>query len=138
MNGGTIMDMLDNFLGKAKDVYDVATKKTGEFVEVSKLKMESVKINNDIKKLYEKLGNSVYGMMKANYENQDIVNALVEEIDEKLESLSILSAKISDMKNISLCKACGAKNPEDNFYCYKCGARIKTEFEDIKFTQDVE
>ncbi|WMJ22393.1 zinc-ribbon domain-containing protein [Paludicola sp. MB14-C6] len=122
------MSAFDTFMDKAKDVYDVASKKTGELVEVSKLKMECVKVNNEIKKLYEKLGSCVYSMMKANYDNKDVVDGLVEEIDENLAKLSVLNQKLSDIKNVVICKACGAKNPEANYFCSKCGSRIKNEF----------
>lgn len=126
------MSAFDTFMEKAKDVYDVASKKAGELVEISKLKMECVKVNSEIKKLYEKLGSSVYSMMKANYDNQDVVNGLVEEIDENLEKLSALNQKLSDYKNVAICKTCGAKNPEENYFCSKCGSRIKNEFEQQK------
>lgn len=130
----------DSFLEKAKDIYDVASKKTGEMVEVSKLKLECVKVNKDIKGLYEKLGSCVYSMIKSNYENQDVIDSIKEEIDENIEKLAELNAKLGELKNIIICTACGAKNPEENFYCCKCGSRIKSEFAgyDAEYTDDTE
>jgi len=122
------MDMFDSFMEKAKGAYDVAAKKTGELVEISKIKLECVKVNNEIKRLYEKLGSAVYSMVKANFENQDVIDSITEEIDESLAKLSKLNEKLSDIKNINICSVCGCKNPEDNYYCSKCGTRIKSEF----------
>lgn len=119
----------DDLFLKAKDVADVASKKTNEFVEISKYKMECVKINNEIKKLYEQLGSSVYSMAKGGYENKDLIDGLVEDIDDLLIRLSFYNEKISDMKNEVKCPVCGAKNSDENYYCTKCGSRMKTEFE---------
>lgn len=123
------MDIFDTIFEKAKDVYDIASKKTGEMVEISKIKLDCVKINNEIKKLYEKLGCSVYSMLKSDYENQDVIDSIAEEIDEKLRKLAYLNEKLNDMRNVIICTVCGTKNPEENFYCCKCGSRIKNEFE---------
>lgn len=125
---GFTMDMFDNFIEKAKDVCDVATKKTGEFVEVSKIKLDCISINNEIKRLYEKLGSCIYSMVKANYENQDVVDSIIEEIDDCKKQLHILNQKLSELKNINVCTGCGFKNPKENYYCAKCGSRIKSEF----------
>lgn len=122
------MNMFDTFIEKAKDVCDIATKKTGEMVEISKIKLECVKVNGEIKKLYEKLGSTVYSMMKSNYENQEVIDSLVEDIDENLAKLFELNEKLSDLKNVNVCNVCGAKNPEDNYFCAKCGSRVKNEF----------
>lgn len=122
------MNTFDDFIEKARDVCSVAGKKTGEVVEISKLKLECVKLNSEIKKLYEKLGSTVYSMMKSSYENQTVIDSLTEEIDENLAELADLNERISDLKNISICNVCGAKNPVDNYYCAKCGSRIKSEF----------
>lgn len=120
--------IFDTFFDKAKDVADAATKKTGELVEMSKYKLESVKINNEIEKIYQRLGASVYSMIKGGYDNQELVEGLTEEIDELLMRLEAVNIKINDMKNVSICSVCGAKNEADNYYCSKCGSRIKTEF----------
>lgn len=130
------MDMFDNFVEKARDVCDVATKKTGEFVEVSKIKLDCISVNNEVKKLYEKLGSCVYSMVKANYENQDVIDSIIEEIDDCNVHLSELKKKMGDLKKINVCTACGYKNPKENFYCAKCGSRIKSEFPETAVSFD--
>lgn len=121
-------NMFDDFVIKAKDVADVATKKTGELYEISKYKYETIKINGDLKKLYERLGKSVYSMVKENYNNEDLVNSLTSEIDELLARLDVLKEKIAETKHVRVCKACGTNNPEDSIYCSKCGSKIKSQF----------
>ena len=122
------MEFLDNVIEKAIGVYDVAAKKTGEVVEISKLKMECVKLNTEIKRLYEQMGSSVYSMVKNKFENLDLINSLSQEIDEKIAILKALNDRINETKNTFCCQTCGSKNVEENYYCSKCGSRMKSEF----------
>lgn len=122
-------NMFDEIIVKAKDVADVAGKKTGEVIELSKYKVECIKLNNDINKLYEKLGNAVYSMNKSGYENKELITSISSDITLKLEELSTMADKIAKMKEYVICKTCGNKNLMKSYYCDKCGSRIKNEFE---------
>lgn len=119
----------DDFVLKAKDIADAATKKTGELYEISKYKYECIKINGEVKKLYEQLGSSVYSMVKGGYDNRELIDSLTEEIDECLDRLREINDIISDMKNVVTCPICGSKNGIENTYCAKCGSKLKTEFQ---------
>lgn len=121
---------LDEVIEKAREAAKLASRKTGEAVEISKYKMESIHISNEVKKLYEQLGASVYSMVKGGYDNPELVEGLTEEIDAMLLRLDAITEKISEMKSVSRCTACGAKNSLENYYCCRCGARLKTEFTD--------
>lgn len=125
--------MLEGFIDKAKEVCEVAGKKTAEVVEISKIKLDCVSINGEIKRLYEKLGSCIYSMVKANYENQDVIDSIIEEIDDYKAQLEILNEKLGIIKNIITCSACQTKNPQENFYCAKCGSRIRDEFESVGY-----
>lgn len=119
----------DDFVLKAKDIADAATKKTGELYEISKYKYECIKINGEVKKLYEQLGSSVYSMVKGGYDNHELVESLTEEIDECLDRLREINEIIADLKDTVVCPICGAKNAVDNAYCAKCGSKLKAEFQ---------
>ena len=67
------MSRFDDLLLKAKTVANAAGKKTGELVEVSKLKLEAVQINSDIQKAYERLGSVVYEQEKTGADNNDLI-----------------------------------------------------------------
>ncbi|WP_077533694.1 zinc ribbon domain-containing protein [Massiliimalia massiliensis] len=119
---------MDEVFEKAKDAVNIAAKKTEEVVNISKLKLETVKVNNEIKSLYEKLGRSVYQSRgKSGNSNEDTVHSLCEEIDELLSKLDALNKEIAELKNVTVCPGCGQNNPKENVYCSKCGARIKEE-----------
>lgn len=123
-------EFFGNVWEKTKDVADTAGKKAGDAVELSKYKIECIKLDSEIKKLYEQLGSSVYSMKKGGYENRDLIDSLSEEIDEAMERLRELNDKIADVKKQNVCPVCKTKNPKENFYCAKCGSKIKSEFEE--------
>lgn len=132
------MANIEGFIDKARLVADAAGKKTGEIVEISKLKLQCVKLNNDINKLYAKLGESVYAMKGQGYENTAVIDNLCSNIKKLLKQLDDVSAKIADMKNIIICSACGEKNPNTSYYCSKCGSRIAEEFKNDYAEDDVQ
>lgn len=120
----------DDICFRAKDVADAAAQKTGELYELSKYKIESVRINNEMKELYAELGEAVYSMMKSGYENRDLLEGLAEEIDELALRLDAVTEKIDEMKKLSTCPACGHKNSPENFYCSRCGTKLASGFDD--------
>lgn len=124
---------IDDLFEQAKSMVNVAAKKTNEVVEISKLKLDCLKINSEIKGMYEKLGRTAYNMHHDSYKNDHLLKSLCEEIDELLSKLNDLTEKIADKQNVVICPVCRAKNLQDSFYCSKCGAKIKDEFEGFDF-----
>ncbi len=124
------MDILDNVLEKAKAIANMASKKTGKVVEISKIKLDSLQTNSEIKACYEKLGNAVYSMAKADYENPELIANIIEEIDELIEHLDDNQDKISNIKAYRTCECCDNRNPLDATYCSKCGNKLEDEIQE--------
>lgn len=118
------MATFDDVVDKAKDLAETAGKKAERVVEVSKLKLQVSQINADIRRAYEKLGSAVYNMKKANYEDEELIASVVEEIDDLVEDRASTEAKLAVLKNQVICDTCGAKNPQEAVYCVKCGSRL--------------
>ena len=116
--------MIEDIFGKAKKVANAAGKKTGELVELSKLKLNAMQINTDIKALYQKLGGAVYSMKRASYENQELLDSLMEEIDDKREELKAVNDQIAALQKAKECPCCQTKNPKEAYYCQKCGSKL--------------
>lgn len=114
----------DDFVLKAKGLADAASKKTGELVEISKYKYESIKVNGEIKKLYEQLGSTVYAAKKYAYDSEEMIEEIVTEIDDCMDRLDEINEMIGAMKKTAVCPVCGNKNEASSSFCSKCGTRL--------------
>lgn len=128
--------MIEDIFGKAKKVANAAGKKTGEIVEISKLKLSAMQINTDIKALYQKLGGAVYSMKKANYENPELLDSLTEEIDEKRTELKAVNDQIAVLQKAKECPCCQTKNPKEAYYCQKCGSKLPVPEKEVEDSFD--
>ena len=88
------MDFFENVVSKAKDVFDVAYKKTEEVVNTGKVKLEIATLENKLAKDFERLGRiyfeqikeadcdiEVHSLKSAIYEKQEKIANLKEELD---------------------------------------------------------
>ena len=69
---------------------------------------------------------AVYSMNKAHYENSELLESLIEEIDEKRAELKKINDKIAVLQKAKECPCCQTKNPQTAFYCQKCGSKLPT------------
>ena len=120
---------LDEIKDVAKDFADKAVAKTGEVVEVSKLRLELSKQQGRLRALYQKLGSSVYSMKEKDYENPDLIDSLCQDITENLKLQKKLQGQIAALKKMAVCPVCGGRKPMDSVYCNQCGSRLKKVFE---------
>ena len=120
------MTTFDDFLSKAKDVADIAAQKTGEVVEISKLKLQAIKLNNSIQKAYAELGSSYYNSVKFGAGNEEQLRMCVEELDRLLKEQEDLNKSMSEVgKETTVhCVACGFENPSNASFCSRCGTPI--------------
>lgn len=121
------MGFLEELLVSAKNVVDKAGKQTDKVVEVSKLKYQSIQLQNELSHLYEQLGVAVYAKMTEEYDNGDLLASLADEITEVRAALKVVEEKISEQKNEQICPACGAKSSRDAKFCANCGASLVKE-----------
>ncbi|MDD3193505.1 MAG: zinc ribbon domain-containing protein [Oscillospiraceae bacterium] len=124
------MANINEVMNTAKGLADLAGKKAGEAVEVSKLKINNIKINGEIQKSYEKLGAFVYKFRKNGEENSALVDMCVKEIDELLAVLEQNEQKINETRHKAKCPDCGTLNDLQAVYCMKCGTKLQHETED--------
>lgn len=117
---------LEELMERAKEFADVAGKKTNELYELSKYKYESVRISNELKKLYEKLGLTVYKLVRSGNTDNSEIDAVTAEIDDAKRRLMTIKMIMADMQNKKFCP-CGAVNPKDALFCSKCGAKLDAE-----------
>ena len=120
------MNSFDQFLNKAKEVADVAAQKTGEVLEVSKLKLQEVKLNNEINKAFCELGSLYYNSIKFNGGNQEQVAAVVARLDKLLYEQDELKTSVANVgrEHKRYCSACGYENSYNSVYCARCGSAL--------------
>ena len=132
----------DELLQKAKETaktaVDLAGKKTEKVVEYSKLKIEQTKLNGELARLYEELGQATYRAMKCEEECAETMDILCDEIELILNDLEDLEQLISEKKNQKVCPDCGAKVSKDSKFCSKCGAPVEEEEEEAEEPEDEE
>ncbi|HIZ56179.1 MAG TPA: zinc ribbon domain-containing protein [Firmicutes bacterium] len=130
------MSLLNDVIDVVKDATGSVGKKADQVIGISKVKMKTVRINSDLRAVYEKLGSAVYHMQKQKYVNEELIASMTEEIDELLYQLSEANEELGKLKNVRVCSCCGASNPGDSMYCAKCGNQIKKDFEDYSAETD--
>lgn len=118
------MGFLEDTIVKAKEVIDVAGKKTSEVITVQKLKVNAASLKHQIAKDYETLGRLWFDSQKANNSNGKSLEVLYKEIERKQQELKKLEMEIALTKNGKICGCCGHVNESDAHYCNKCGKEL--------------
>ena len=117
----------DKIMDKAKVYASAASKKTGEVVEVSKLKLKEIQANSELRDAYADLGAIVYDMKKSGAVNEDLIDTCIEGIDEIRAKLDDVSDRYHAVKKTVRCDFCGAQNKAGSLFCNQCGANLAVE-----------
>lgn len=118
------MGFFDDVINTGKNVVSSAGKKTDSAVRLSKLKVKSSQIHNDIRAKYEKLGEFVYQSAKSGEKNEEELNAQITGLNECYTELEEISKQIDELRNVVTCPNCGEKHKDDDAFCSKCGAKL--------------
>ena len=118
------MGLMEQTVIKAKEVIDIAGKKTGELIELQKLRVSAASIQAQLSKEYEALGRLAYDLGKQGVAANEAFETLVQGIDEKKEELQVLEGKIATAKGDRICPACSTVNGMEAVFCNKCGQRV--------------
>ena len=118
-------DLFYEFKGKAKDMYGVASKATGEMVEMGKVRYSIKQTQWEIEKTYAKLGEVIYETKKGATGLDDAINLAVAEVDSLQEKLDDLEARLRAYKKVGKCMSCGKENETESCFCSRCGAKLE-------------
>ena len=120
------MDTFDSTVQKAKEVFDTAVKKTGNFVSVSKRKIELSTLYGKLEKAYAKLGKIQYNKIK-NEETDDVkTSSVIVEIKHILNDIKNLKEEIDKAEGKIECPKCGKNAPANSSFCNYCGADLNS------------
>lgn len=121
------MEFFENAFSKAKEVFDVACKKTGEVVTVQKQKIDIATIENKRNKDYLALGKLYFDKIKDTGIDDNEVAELVSAIKEKSEQIKQINEEIKETKNMKTCPNCESFVKDEDLFCSVCGEKIEKE-----------
>ena len=121
---------MERILSELKNTADKVAKKSGELVEISKVKLSIASTKSEINAQFKALGETVYLAQK---EDSDVGAEKIEEIigilDGLYERLDNLAEINSALKNERICPSCGKSNPLNQPFCGGCGSKLYAEEE---------
>lgn len=118
------MDAFDKTVQKAKNVLGIAVNKTGEFVNVSKLKISVAALDSKLEKAYAELGKLQFKSLNESEIENPEVSAAVFEIKHIISEIKTLLDEIDKTEGKLTCPKCGCKVPAKSAFCNKCGEQF--------------
>lgn len=118
------MGVFEDAVIKAKVAADYAGKKTGEFVEISKLRISASETEKKIDDEYRELGKMVYKASKEHTDCTEYVQEKATAIDTLYTELAGINNKINDLRNVKKCPLCSFINQQEADFCMKCGTKL--------------
>ena len=83
----------------AKDVFEIAAKKTEQTVDIQKLRIAVAKQKNKVNKAFETLGRCYYDGQRGDDSSNELLTVLCNELDTELRLLKQLKTELADLKN---------------------------------------
>lgn len=112
-----INEVLSNLCSDLKAVGQEVGRRTGDAVELSRLKLEHLKRKNRVRDNYERLGEIIYGGYKNKEDVSDVIAVLYEQLDEDFAEIERLFAAMNAVKagyaTYAEAEAAGEAEPEE-------------------------
>ena len=112
-----INEVLSNLCSDLKAVGQEVGRRTGDAVELSRLKLEHLKLKNRVRDNYERLGEIIYGGYKNKEDVSDVIAVLYEQLDEDFAEIERLFAAMNAVKagyaTYAEAEAAGEAEPEE-------------------------
>lgn len=118
---------IDKILEMVTQTTKTAIKKSGEAVELTKIRLAITADKAKIKELKLQLGELMYEAYSSNSGSGDEIEELCTEISELYSEIEIKEKSIAELKNLKRCPKCGANNEQDAHFCKKCAADLDEE-----------
>ena len=118
---------MEKFISDLKNTVNTAVKKSGELVELTKLKVAIADTKNAIRNRFESLGELAYLAAKGEDTPASDAESLVADISELKATLSEQEAKAAELTNKKICSQCGKMAADDAAFCPSCGNPLQKE-----------
>lgn len=119
------MDILNEFIDKAKVALDVAVKATEEAVDTGKQKLSIASLESKLSKDYKALGEAFYAFKVDGTIDDSEVDRLIDSINEKKVKIAELREEIRKAKADRICPNCGTAVEKNILFCPFCGQKLE-------------
>jgi DNA-directed RNA polymerase alpha subunit len=121
------MDEFDSVVKRATDMFYTAVRKSGEFVENTRVSYNINLEKEKIARIQSKIGAKIYKMYKDGEAFPEIFTEDLKIISEYEENIKNMEKNYTHSKPYIICCECSAKLSANSVYCPKCGARQTPE-----------
>lgn len=118
------MEILNDTIEKAKDLFSIAKQKASEAVNVGKQKYDIASLESKTYRLYTNLGKAVYNDMRDNENFSDEIKNIISQINNNRELIAKQKEEIGKIQHKRECASCGAIVEEDAKFCNNCGEKL--------------
>lgn len=129
-------EFVDEFVFMAKNAADVASKKTGEYVETGKMKIQVKQSEWDLEKAYAKLGAIFYESKRSSEDFSGAITLAINEIDDLKEKIVHIEETLRAYRKVKKCTKCGQECEMTASFCVHCGAPVADEPIPVEVTPD--
>lgn len=125
---------MDKFFSDIKKTFGGAVKKSGEVVELTKLKLAIADTKSELKAKFCELGEMFYKEQKGESADLELSEDIIMQIDELKEVLDAQESKLASLKKQKICPNCSSSIDADAKFCSRCGEK----FEDDEYDEEYE
>lgn len=115
---------MEKIFSDIKKTVDGAVKKSGELLEITKVKLAISDKKNQIDSRLKALGKLVYDASGPEYSEQEGADALIDELNALYAELKDSEARLAELKSEVICTKCGSSCSDDSAYCKNCGEKL--------------
>lgn len=120
------MGILDDVVVNAKSAAEAVSKKAGQLMDASKLRISAAELNAKIGEGYEALGQYAYENCRALFAGDPEAVGKMAELDELKAQAAAIAKELNDKQNKVVCPVCGKQSPNTALFCANCGAKLET------------
>ena len=117
---------MEKFFSDLKQTFGGAVKKSGELIELTKLKLAAGETKNSIRSKLAMLGELAYLAAKGEETSASDAETIVADIDALKITLAEQEAKVAELSNKKICENCGKSVNDDAAFCPACGNPMET------------
>ena len=119
------MEWFEKLKNTVKKTAEVTYDKSGQLVDIAKLKLSITTAEAELDKLYKELGMLAYNEIKGDGVSDELKEDAVKKIEAKDAEICDLKNQLNFVKKVKLCTNCGKELSEKSTYCSNCGEKCE-------------